>query len=49
MNLDEKVDKILENDLPHIRERIAKMEGKLVILIGMTTSIAVGIALLFVK
>ena len=41
--LEEKMDKILENDLPHIRERIAKVEGKLVILIALSLVIASGI------
>ena len=43
MNLEEKVDKILTNDLVHIHERLGCLEGQMDILTKLTVGILIGV------
>ena len=43
MTLEEKVDKILENHLPHLSDRIANLEGKVAVILAVVAVSLLGI------
>ncbi len=44
MTLEDKVDKIMTNELPHLAERLAKVEGEVAVILGVTVASLLGIA-----
>ena len=48
-NLEEKVDEILQNHLPHIGERLAGLEAKTKILLTLATGILIAVIGIIIK